>query len=83
MSAQARLLGVVEQQALYNAANWDRAIDNDTVGAAANITVTRSRLSVFLCPPASPPNWIMSGTAPLNMTIGPGNNDFASTGSSL
>jgi prepilin-type processing-associated H-X9-DG protein len=82
-SAHARILGYVEQQALYNAANFALAIDNDTVGAAANITVTRSRLSVFLCPSDAPPSWLMQGTAPLSTTIGPGNNYFASVGSCL
>jgi prepilin-type N-terminal cleavage/methylation domain-containing protein/prepilin-type processing-associated H-X9-DG protein len=82
-SPHARMLGGLEQQALYNAINWGLACDNDTFGTARNITVAISRQNVFLCPSSAPPSWKMSGTAPLNANIGPGNNYFASVGSSL
>src|SRR5262249_38113153 len=41
-----RMLAGVEQQALYNAANFWVGSNNDVPGAAANLTVTSSRLSV-------------------------------------
>ena len=34
---------------------------NDTIGDQINSTVTRTRLSVFLCPSDTPPTWLMIG----------------------
>ena len=80
---QARMLGALEQQALFNAINFNFACDNDTVGVAVNLTAIINRLNVFLCPSSTPPNWNMSGTGLLASNKGPGNNYFASAGSSL
>ncbi len=81
--AWARILGDLEQQPLYNAINWSIECDQDAYGTVANSTVTVTRLKAFLCPSDSPPNWLGTGTAPINTTIAPGNNYFASLGSSL
>jgi prepilin-type N-terminal cleavage/methylation domain-containing protein/prepilin-type processing-associated H-X9-DG protein len=82
-SAFLRMLGAMEQQALYNAENFSLSNDNDAYGTVANSTITLIRLSVFLCPSDSPPSWLGTGTAPINALTAPGNNYFVSTGSSL
>jgi prepilin-type N-terminal cleavage/methylation domain-containing protein/prepilin-type processing-associated H-X9-DG protein len=89
-SAHARLLPYIEQQSLYNALNWSLPVINDPVppgtGYApyANSTVSITRLNAFLCPSDTPPNWYMaSASAPLPNYQAPGNNYFASVGSSL
>jgi prepilin-type N-terminal cleavage/methylation domain-containing protein/prepilin-type processing-associated H-X9-DG protein len=82
-SAHARLLSNLEQAALYNAANFSVGCFNDTYGTPVNATVTSSRLNVFLCPSSPLPGWKMVGTAPLPNFNAPGNNYFASVGSSL
>jgi prepilin-type N-terminal cleavage/methylation domain-containing protein/prepilin-type processing-associated H-X9-DG protein len=82
-SAQARMLGFVEQVALYNAANLSLNVDQDPYDVWANISVIRTRLAMYLCPSDSPPAWNMTGTAPLTSNLAPGCNYFASTGSSL
>jgi prepilin-type N-terminal cleavage/methylation domain-containing protein/prepilin-type processing-associated H-X9-DG protein len=81
-SAHARLLGGLEQNSLYNAANFMVGVNNDTYGAAANVTVSGSRLSVFLCPSSSVPGWAMNITT-TPKPIAPGNSYFASLGSSF
>jgi prepilin-type N-terminal cleavage/methylation domain-containing protein/prepilin-type processing-associated H-X9-DG protein len=82
-SAFARMLGSLEQQPLFNAMNWSLLCEVDTYATYANLTVTLSRLSVFLCPSNGEPTYIGTGTAPLNTLVAPGNTYFASTGSSL
>jgi prepilin-type N-terminal cleavage/methylation domain-containing protein/prepilin-type processing-associated H-X9-DG protein len=88
-SAHARLLPFLEQQPLYNALNWSLTVINDTApgngyGPYANTTVTITRLNAFLCPSDTPPNWnLTSASAPLPNYQAPGNNYFASVGSSL
>jgi prepilin-type N-terminal cleavage/methylation domain-containing protein/prepilin-type processing-associated H-X9-DG protein len=86
-SAQTRLLPFIEQQPLYNALNWSLPVINDpATGYApyANVTVTITRLTAFLCPSDTPPNWNMvSASDPLPNYRAPGNNYFASVGSSL
>jgi prepilin-type N-terminal cleavage/methylation domain-containing protein/prepilin-type processing-associated H-X9-DG protein len=81
----ARLLGGVEQVALYNAANFSVGANNDTYGAACNSTVSGARLSVFLCPSDIAPSWTMNMTlnAPGIKPISPGNSYFASVGSTF
>jgi prepilin-type processing-associated H-X9-DG protein len=81
--AFARMLGSLEQQALYNAINWSLECDQDAYGAPANSTVTVTRLATFLCPSDTPPTWLGTGTAPVNQLIAPGTNYYASTGSTL
>jgi prepilin-type N-terminal cleavage/methylation domain-containing protein/prepilin-type processing-associated H-X9-DG protein len=85
-SAHARMLGGLEQQALYNALNWSVGVLNDQNifnGTPMNITVTASRLTIFLCPSDTPPAWNMTGTAPVGQYRAPGNSYFANVGSSL
>src|SRR4051794_17203096 len=82
-SAHTRLLHGLEQQALYNAANFSHAVFNDTPGIIANLTIITTRLNVFLCPSCPAIGWTMSGVATLPSTVAPGNNYFASTGSGL
>ncbi len=80
-SAAARLLPTLEQQALYNAANFSIACYNDSIGDVVNSTVTATRVKGFLCPSDSPPDFALLGagyTAPA-----PGNSYFASLGSTL
>ena len=79
----ARMLGALEQQPLFNAINWSLEPDQDAYGTYANSTVTIARLGVFLCPSDRPPSYLGTGTAPINALNAPGNNYFASTGSSL
>jgi prepilin-type N-terminal cleavage/methylation domain-containing protein/prepilin-type processing-associated H-X9-DG protein len=83
-SPQARLLQNLEQQSLYNAANFAFGCFNsiDTYGNAANSTVTDTRLGVFLCPSQSPPNYKISRVNGQTFNS-PGNNYFASYGSTL
>ncbi len=91
-SAHARLLPFMEQTSLYNAANFSVCAVNDDpkfVGDRMNSTVTTSRLSVFLCPSAVWPSWIMVanasgafGNGQVNVQA-PGTSYFASVGSSL
>jgi prepilin-type N-terminal cleavage/methylation domain-containing protein/prepilin-type processing-associated H-X9-DG protein len=82
-SASARMLGFLEQQALYNAANFYLGCDQNSTQVASNLTVILAPLNPFLCPSDTQPSWKMSGTAPLTSHIAPGNNYFACTGSSL
>jgi prepilin-type N-terminal cleavage/methylation domain-containing protein/prepilin-type processing-associated H-X9-DG protein len=80
-----RLLGGVEQVALYNAANFSVGANNDTIGAAINSTVTGTRLAVFLCPSDIAPSWTMNMTLnpPGVKPVSPGNSYFASVGSTF
>ena len=90
-SAHARLLPYIEQQSLYNALNWNLTVINDPsgfpwtgYGPYANVTVSITRVSTFLCPSDTPPSWnLTSASAPLPNYRAPGNNYFASVGSSL
>ena len=56
---------------------------NDVTGCSMNSTVTLTRLATFLCPSSTPPSFLGTETAPMTTTPAPGNNYFASTGSSL
>ena len=47
-STAARLLPFMEQSQIYNTANFSLAVINDLYGTAANVTVTTTRLNVFL-----------------------------------
>ena len=82
-SAQLRLMGYSEQTALYNAFNQGMAAANDgAYGNWAQSTVTQARVSMFLCPSDSPTSYKYSGHS-LGQFNAPGNNYFASVGSSL
>jgi len=80
-SVHVRLLAGLEQQPMYNCANFSIAAYNEETGEGMNSTVTTARLNVFLCPSASPPSWNVN----LNKKNyrAPGNSYFASLGSSL
>jgi len=52
-SVHALILGAMEQQALYNAANFNYAVWHDgrtPIGYASNLTVFNTRIAGFLCP---------------------------------
>jgi prepilin-type N-terminal cleavage/methylation domain-containing protein/prepilin-type processing-associated H-X9-DG protein len=90
-SAQARLLPFLEQQALYNAANFSWYCKNGNSpyrGSWINSTVTGTRLSVFLCPSNPPPGWNLKSSGPGWYGVpfpgtAPGTTYFASVGSTL
>jgi prepilin-type N-terminal cleavage/methylation domain-containing protein/prepilin-type processing-associated H-X9-DG protein len=85
-SAHARLLATTEQSALYNAMNMSLACLNDTNpggGTFANLTVTTTRLNLFLCPSTPFPGWLMTLATPLSNFAAPGNSYFACIGSSF
>jgi prepilin-type N-terminal cleavage/methylation domain-containing protein/prepilin-type processing-associated H-X9-DG protein len=82
-SIHARLLPYLEQQPLYNAANFSFAVFNSTVGDLTNYTVQATRLTAFLCPSDTAPNWYIQGTnTQIENIQAPGNNYFGSVGSS-
>ncbi len=79
-----RLLGFMEQQALFNAMNFNFGVFNDPVGTPTNSTVTITQIKTFLCPSGPTAGWNFQGaTAPLGSFKAPGNSYFASWGSSL
>jgi prepilin-type processing-associated H-X9-DG protein len=47
---KARLLGFLEQQPLYNAINWDAALQDVTFAIGANDTLSTAQIATFLCP---------------------------------
>jgi prepilin-type N-terminal cleavage/methylation domain-containing protein/prepilin-type processing-associated H-X9-DG protein len=86
-SAQGRLLSNLDQQSLYNAANFSLGVFNDPIGTSANATVSTTRLSVFLCPSCPAPGWTAPNstnyTPPVSTIRVPGNTYFACLGSTL
>ncbi len=78
-SAHARLLPTVEQQSLYNAANFSISVKSDAAGTAINSTVTITRVAGFLCPSSTEPSWQSTH----NSARATGNSYFASYGSGL
>src|SRR5580704_11544318 len=80
-SAQARLLGFMEQTAMYNAANFYLACFSDSYSSYANQTVCTAVISSFLCPSSPPASWPMKGV-PYTANAA-GNTYFASGGSSI
>jgi len=72
----------MEQQALYNAINWMVGTgQGDAVGAAMQITVTRTQLNSMLCPSATPPNGNING---MGVTVpAPGCSYFGNVGSTF
>jgi prepilin-type N-terminal cleavage/methylation domain-containing protein/prepilin-type processing-associated H-X9-DG protein len=81
LSPHGRVLAYAEQQALYNAMNFSVGVQDDAYGGPANQTVTLTRLAQFLCPSDTPPSWNV--VASFTSGIAPGNNYFASLGSTL
>ena len=82
-SVHARLLANMEQQSLYNAANFSVACKSDTPGVLMNTTVIVTRIDNFLCPSSVAPSWNSTETAPLNQYRATGNNYFASYGAGI
>jgi prepilin-type N-terminal cleavage/methylation domain-containing protein/prepilin-type processing-associated H-X9-DG protein len=80
-SAQARLLGYMEQTAMYNAANFWLDAFSDPYSAYANSTVCTAVISSFLCPSSPGANWPMKGV-PYTANAA-GNSYFSSGGSSI
>ena len=83
-SAQARLLQFIEQGNVFNAMNFSYGCFNsiDSYGNAANSTATDKRLSSFLCPSDTPPNYSVVRILGQSFTA-PGVSYFTSTGSTL
>ena len=82
-SPHARLLQFAEQLPIYNTINFAYGCHNaDTYGIAANSTSCMSTISMFLCPSDTPPSYnvVKSGNSTYRA---PGNNYFASLGSTL
>ena len=77
------LLPDVEQQALYNAANFSIACKSDATGSVMNWSVIVTRVNAFLCPSDNTPGWNSVENAPLNLYRATGNNYFASYGSGI
>jgi prepilin-type N-terminal cleavage/methylation domain-containing protein/prepilin-type processing-associated H-X9-DG protein len=82
-SVHERILPMLEQDALYNAGNFLVKCLNSTTGCYMNSTVTLTRLNHFLCPSSTPLHSLGTETAPMTTHFAPGNNYFASTGSSF
>ena len=70
----------MEQQALFNTANFTFSLKSDALGLAQNTTVLGTRLAVFLCPSTTPPSWIDTESSAF---AAPGNSYFASYGASI
>ena len=83
-SVHVRILGAMENQALYNACNFSHGIFNDPIGTPINSTVATTAISTFVCPSGPSATWNFQGaTAPLGNSRAPGNSYFASLGSTL
>jgi prepilin-type N-terminal cleavage/methylation domain-containing protein/prepilin-type processing-associated H-X9-DG protein len=80
-SVHARMLGQLEQQPLYNAANFNLAIFLDAYSCYANSTVSLARLNVFLCPSSTLPTWNQN-YIPFT-AVAPGCSYFGSAGSGI
>jgi len=78
--AQARMLSNLEQQQLFNAANFTFSLKSDALGLAQNTTVMATRLAVFLCPSSTPPSWVDTESSTF---MAPGNSYFASYGAGI
>ncbi len=82
-SAEARMLGSLEQMAIYNSINFSLAAANDVApnlgGGKGNFTAISTRLAVFLCPSCPPPSWTSIDYA----ATATGNNYYACYGSGL
>jgi prepilin-type processing-associated H-X9-DG protein len=77
-SAQAMLLPFMEQTPVYNAANFFLLMRGDGYSEVINTTTTQSRINAFMCPSSPLPQGTWYNGFPW-----PGNNYFASVGSSI
>jgi prepilin-type N-terminal cleavage/methylation domain-containing protein/prepilin-type processing-associated H-X9-DG protein len=83
-SQHVRLLPYLEQSTVYNAANFNFAAFNSTVGDLTNHTIYTVRISGFLCPSSIAPSWNIEGTSTqIEDVVAAGNNYFGSFGASL
>jgi prepilin-type N-terminal cleavage/methylation domain-containing protein/prepilin-type processing-associated H-X9-DG protein len=84
-SAHARLLPSMEQQALFNAINFNWGVFNDNTGTPINSTVALTRINAFLCPSNPTVGWLWAPgeTAPLPSFTATGNSYFVSEGSTI
>jgi prepilin-type N-terminal cleavage/methylation domain-containing protein/prepilin-type processing-associated H-X9-DG protein len=86
-SAHFRMLPNMEQQQIFNSANFRVCAYNDNVptGDSMNSTACIPRLSTFLCPSATAPGYtLIGGNYYPNAKIqAPGNSYFASVGTSI
>jgi prepilin-type N-terminal cleavage/methylation domain-containing protein/prepilin-type processing-associated H-X9-DG protein len=83
-SAHTRILPDVEQQGLYNSANFSVACYADTTGGIfLNSSVVTTRVQAFLCPSDNAPAWVNVSNASLTGIRAAGNNYFASYGSGI
>ena len=74
------MLPFLEQTAIYNAQNFSIDVINGPTGVWINSTAIHTRISAFLCPSDTAPNW---PTITVDTSISPGVNYFASVGSGL
>jgi len=77
-STHSMLLPYLEQTAVYNSQNFTFVMRGDFYSEVINTTATLSRVQAFLCP-SSP----LAKTTWYNNVTWPGNNYYASTGSSI
>ena len=86
-SAQATMLPFLEQSPIYNAANFQVVcMGNVGQGADANYTVVLTKINAFLCPSSTPypgTSYPVGSGQSYESGNSPGNNYFASAGSSL
>jgi prepilin-type N-terminal cleavage/methylation domain-containing protein/prepilin-type processing-associated H-X9-DG protein len=77
-SAQTMLLPYMEQAPLYNSLNFTMIGRGDGFGESVNTTGTTARINSYLCPSS-----VLPGSGTYYGRPWPGNNYFASSGSSL
>jgi prepilin-type N-terminal cleavage/methylation domain-containing protein/prepilin-type processing-associated H-X9-DG protein len=82
-SPQSMLLANIEQGTVYNLINFMTVNEDNSSGAAANWTVTTTRINSFLCPSSPLPVGTNSAKGNINGNLLPGNNYFASMGPQL
>jgi prepilin-type N-terminal cleavage/methylation domain-containing protein/prepilin-type processing-associated H-X9-DG protein len=77
-SVQSMLLGYMEQSAIYNSCNFSIVNRNTSAGSLAQATAISNRIDGFLCPSSPLPEEENEAGRP-----NPGNNYFASVGTTL
>jgi prepilin-type N-terminal cleavage/methylation domain-containing protein/prepilin-type processing-associated H-X9-DG protein len=85
-SAHARMLGYLEQAAMYNAANFNLTLftaGNDNYACFVNSTISTARINTFLCPSSPDINWPLKFFPAALTANAPGCSYFASAGSTL
>jgi prepilin-type N-terminal cleavage/methylation domain-containing protein/prepilin-type processing-associated H-X9-DG protein len=85
-SAQTMLLPYLEQGPIYNSVNFFCNGRGNVVGESINYTASTTKINSFLCPSSTDPrggNWGVGGIPGALQRPLPGNNYFASAGSSI